>query len=57
MFKLLGGGWKLLYGFMIVPPFIRNAVYNWVARKRYKWYGKRDECMVPVPALKERFLD
>ncbi|HEX7906435.1 MAG TPA: thiol-disulfide oxidoreductase DCC family protein [Chitinophagaceae bacterium] len=57
MLKELGGGWKLFYAFMIVPRFIRDAVYNWVARNRHKWYGKREECMVPTPELKERFLD
>ena len=57
MLKKLGGGWKLFYGFIIVPKFIRNAIYNWIARNRYKWYGKRDECMVPTPELKERFLE
>lgn len=57
MLKLLGGGWKLFYGFIIVPKFIRDAVYNLVARNRYKWYGKRDECMIPTPELRERFLD
>jgi predicted DCC family thiol-disulfide oxidoreductase YuxK len=53
----LGGGWKLFYGFMIVPSFIRDAVYNLIAGNRYKWFGKRDECMIPTPELKERFLD
>lgn len=55
--KQLSGVWKLLYGYMIVPRFIRDAVYNWIARNRYKWFGKKDECMVPTPELKERFLD
>jgi predicted DCC family thiol-disulfide oxidoreductase YuxK len=57
MLKKLGSGWKLFYGFIIFPRFIRNAIYNWIARNRYKWYGKRNECMVPTPELKERFLD
>ena len=57
MLKKLGGGWKLFYGFIIVPKFIRNAIYNWIARNRYKWYGKRDDCMMPTPELKERFLE
>lgn len=43
--------------FLIVPPFIRNAVYDWIARNRYKWYGKKDSCMIPDPQLKQRFLD
>lgn len=55
--KQLGDGWKLLYGLMIIPAFIRNAVYNWIARNRYKWFGKRNECMIPTPELKERFLE
>ena len=55
--KKLGGGWSLLYGFIIVPPFIRDAVYNWVARNRYKWYGKKDACWIPTPDLRARFLD
>jgi predicted DCC family thiol-disulfide oxidoreductase YuxK len=55
--KQLKGGWKFLYGLMIVPPFIRNAVYNLIARNRYKWFGKRNECMIPTPDLKNRFFD
>jgi predicted DCC family thiol-disulfide oxidoreductase YuxK len=55
--KQLGGGWKLLYGLMIIPRFIRDAVYNLIAKNRYKWFGKRDECMIPTPELQERFLD
>jgi predicted DCC family thiol-disulfide oxidoreductase YuxK len=53
----LGGGWKLVYGLIVLPKFIRDAVYNLVARNRYKWYGKKDECMVPTPELRSRFLD
>ncbi|MEI9809057.1 MAG: thiol-disulfide oxidoreductase DCC family protein [Bacteroidota bacterium] len=55
--KRMGGGWTLLYGFIIFPRFIRDAVYNVIAKNRYKWFGKREECMIPSPDLKERFLD
>jgi predicted DCC family thiol-disulfide oxidoreductase YuxK len=55
--KYLKGGWPLLYIFTIVPAFIRNAVYNWVAKNRYKWFGQKAECWVPTPELKARFLD
>ncbi|HTD92346.1 MAG TPA: thiol-disulfide oxidoreductase DCC family protein [Chitinophagaceae bacterium] len=55
--RRLGGGWSLFYAFIIIPPFIRNGVYNWIARNRYKWYGKREECWIPTPDLKSRFLD
>ena len=53
----LGGLWKLLYVFIIVPPFIRDGIYNFIARNRYKWFGKREECMIPTPELKERFYN
>ncbi len=54
--RRLNGLWPLLYIFVIVPPFIRNAVYNWIARNRYRWFGKQDACMIPTPELKSRFL-
>ena len=53
----LDGGWKLLYGFVIIPRFIRDPVYNWIGRNRYAWFGKRDTCMIPSPGQKERFID
>jgi len=55
--KYLRGAWPLLYGFIIVPRFIRDGVYNLVARNRYKWFGKKDSCWIPTPVLKEKFLD
>ena len=57
MLKYLGGGWILLYGFIIIPGFIRDSVYNFIARNRYKWFGKREECWLPKPEWKEKFLD
>ncbi len=55
--KQLRGFSRLLYGFIIVPKFIRDRVYDWVARNRFKWFGKRNECMIPTLELKARFLD
>jgi len=55
--KKLKGLWPLLYGFMIVPKFIRDGVYDWVGRNRYKWFGKQEACMIPTPELKARFLN
>lgn len=52
----LRGLWPILYAFKIIPRFIRNAVYDWIARNRYRWYGKKDECMIPTPELKARFI-
>lgn len=55
--KHLSGGWRLLYAFIVVPAFIRDAVYNWIARNRYKWFGKKESCWLPSPQWKDRFLD
>ena len=55
--KKLNGSYKLLYIFIIIPTFIRDWVYNYIAKNRYKWYGKKDTCMIPTPALKNRFLE
>lgn len=54
--KLLGGAWPLLAVFKIIPRSIRDWMYTQVARNRYKWFGKRNECRLPTPELKERFL-
>ena len=47
---------KTLYAFVIVPGFISQPFYKWFAKRRYRWFGKRDSCMVPGPALRDRFL-
>jgi len=52
----LSGAWPLMGVFLGVPSGIRNVVYDWIAKNRYRWYGKRDECMIPTPELKEKFL-
>nr|WP_256259854.1 DUF393 domain-containing protein [Winogradskyella luteola] len=48
---------KLMAVFFIVPKLIRNWVYDYVAKNRYKWYGKKDACMIPTPELKSKFLE
>lgn len=50
-------GWKWVGALSYVPRFIRDGVYNLVARNRYRWFGKKDVCMIPTPELKSRFLD
>ncbi len=49
--------WKLLLIFKIFPKFIRNSVYDFIAKNRYKWFGKRNDCMIPTEELKSLFLD
>ncbi len=55
--RLMGAMWPALYVFKIIPAFIRDWMYNWIANNRYRWFGRKDECMIPTPALKARFLD
>ena len=55
--KHLGLPSNLLAIFLIVPAFIRNWVYNFIAKNRYKWYGKKESCMIPTPELKAKFID
>lgn len=52
----LGGIWRLLSFLRIVPRPLRDLLYNWIARHRYSWFGKRNECMIPTPELRSRFL-
>ncbi len=54
--RRLGGLWPLLYIFIVIPPFIRNWVYDFIAANRYKWFGRQDACRVPEPHLQDRFL-
>lgn len=53
----LGFPWSLAYVFIIVPPFLRNAIYDWIARNRYRWFGKKDSCRLPSPDERALFLD
>lgn len=53
----MDGLWPALYIFKIIPSIIRNLVYDWIAKNRYKWFGRKDSCMIPTPDLKARFID
>jgi predicted DCC family thiol-disulfide oxidoreductase YuxK len=54
--KHLKGIWPLLQSAYIIPAFIRNSIYNLIAKNRYKWFGKKDQCMIPTRELKSKFL-
>ncbi len=51
----LGGLWPTLYWMIIVPAPIRDALYDWIAGNRYRWFGKRDHCRIPTAQLSSRF--
>ena len=55
--KKLDGLWPVLFSFMIVPPFIRNWVYSFIAKNRYRWFGKKESCWLPNVELSNLFLD
>jgi predicted DCC family thiol-disulfide oxidoreductase YuxK len=52
----LGGRWRVLALVRVLPRSLRDAVYRWVARNRYRWFGRQESCMLPTPELKTRFL-
>ena len=55
--RRLRAPWPLAYGLIVVPRFLRDWGYDLAARHRYRWFGRRDACMVPTPELRARFID
>lgn len=52
----LDGWWKFFYVFIMIPKFIRDFVYDLIAKNRYRIFGKSDTCRIPTAELRERFL-
>lgn len=48
--------WPLFFVLLIIPSYIRDGVYDFIAKNRYKWFGKKEQCIIPAPGLKEKFL-
>ena len=55
--KDLSGGYSLLKNFLFLPEGFRDGIYNVIAKNRYKWFGKKESCMIPTPELTSKFLD
>lgn len=55
--KYLKGLWPMMMVFIIIPPFIRNFIYDYIARNRITWFGIADYCEMMTPELKKRFLE
>jgi len=53
----LNSGFKLLYFFIVIPKFVRDWLYSYIAKNRYRFFGKRESCMIPSLELKNRFLN
>ena len=54
--KHFNGLYPLIYLLIIIPPFIRNGIYDFIARNRYKWFGKKEVCMIPTDEMKSKFI-
>ena len=48
--------WSMFQVFLIIPKFLRDPLYNFIAKRRYKWFGKKDACRIPTPELQDRFV-
>jgi len=55
--KELNSLWKLFSFFLLIPKFLRDPIYIFISKNRYKWFGKKESCMLPSPEIKSRFLD
>jgi predicted DCC family thiol-disulfide oxidoreductase YuxK len=53
----LSGGYSLLKNFLFIPEVFRDGIYDLIASNRYNWFGKKEQCMIPTPELKAKFLD
>ncbi len=54
--RRLSGLWPLLYLLILVPAPIRDFIYDCIATRRYRWFGKKETCLIPTPELRSRFL-
>ncbi|RIW38413.1 thiol-disulfide oxidoreductase DCC family protein [Bacillus salacetis] len=55
--KNLDGFWKVFYSCLLIPKPARDVMYDYIARNRYKWFGKKESCMLPGPEMKKRFIE
>ena len=55
--RRFGGLWRLMPVLYVIPRGLRDRFYRWIARNRYRWFGKRDTCYLPTPELTLHFLD
>lgn len=52
----LSGVWPLLYPLIFIPAFLRDPIYDWIGRNRYRWFGKKSTCRLPTPEEKAKFI-
>lgn len=56
LYPKFGGAWKMVKLLWIIPAFIRDGVYNIIAKNRYRWWGKKESCMIPSQGVRSLFL-
>lgn len=54
--RRLNGLWPVLYLLIVIPRRLRDPLYRLIARHRYRWFGRRDQCRLPEPSIQDRFL-
>ena len=54
--RLLRGGWPLFYALIIIPKGLRDRIYQWIGKNRYKWFGRRASCRMPTASERAHFL-
>jgi predicted DCC family thiol-disulfide oxidoreductase YuxK len=54
--RQLGWPWKALFGLVLVPRILRDLVYDFIAKHRYEWFGKRDACRIPTPEERQQLI-
>jgi predicted DCC family thiol-disulfide oxidoreductase YuxK len=56
MTRKMSGLWPMAYALIIIPALIRDSIYKIIARNRYKWFGKKSECVIPADDVRERYI-
>ena len=54
--RQLSGAWSIFYPLIILPDWFRDPVYNWIARNRYQWFGKKNTCRIPTSEERKKFI-
>ena len=55
--KEFSGYWKILQIGTLLPDFFNDFFYDYIARNRYKWFGRKEKCMIPTPSIKAKFFE
>jgi predicted DCC family thiol-disulfide oxidoreductase YuxK len=54
--RKMSGLFPLCYALIIIPKFLRDPIYDYIAKRRYNWFGKKESCMIPTPEIRKKFL-